>query len=443
MKDPGDDSGYTPSEDHPREILDRDNKLYRVYSDNGLKETAYHVVDFAGFYPIWPIVEFLMAPTGASKDERMASFTRCITVLLGKMLYVDDTMVIAPIDTNDDDDKHFIKTKADFPSNFAKFGKHIMISGGSWVFNKKDKGSNDVNGRFRLKSQIPTEDMVNRVSFEFSRVGGKNLFKKQHQAMETETPVMLLFICNGSICFGETVGYIRKTGKDKEGLGRWCWILLDGNNGHQTRIVTAYNPCKNKAVNSGTTYQQQRWYYITKRKDLSCPRKIFRRDLIKQLKSWQEAGDRIILFMDHNDATNGPLGKELVSDKNGLDLREAIIQHTGASPGATFFRGSKPLDGMWVSEDLDISNACVMLFGYGVGDHRTFVLNIPLESMIGIDPVKIVRPVGRRLNSKLPGCCKTYIASLESNIAQHRLLNVFTMRIRARILMMSEHGRLS
>ena len=82
----------------------------------------------------------------------------------------------------------------------------------------------------------------------------------------------------GAISFGETVGYIRKMGKDEEGLGRWCWILLGGNNGHQTRIVTAYNPCKNKAVDSGMMYQQQRWYYITTRKDLSCPRKIFRRD---------------------------------------------------------------------------------------------------------------------------------------------------------------------
>ena len=126
--------------------------------------------------------------------------------------------------------------------------------------------------------------------------------------------------------------------------------------------------------------------------------------------------------MDHNEhTTNGPLGKEL-SDKNGLDLREVIIQHTGASPGATFFRGSMPIDGMWVSGDLNISNACVMPFGYGMGDHRAFILDIPLESMIGIDPVKIVRPVGHRLNSKLPGCCKTYIASLESNITQHHLL---------------------
>jgi hypothetical protein len=38
--------------------------------------------------------------------------------------------------------------------------------------------------------------MINRVSFEFSCLSRKNLSKKQHQAMETETPLMLLFICN-------------------------------------------------------------------------------------------------------------------------------------------------------------------------------------------------------------------------------------------------------
>ena len=126
--------------------------------------------------------------------------------------------------------------------------------------------------------------------------------------------------------------------------------------------------------------------------------------------------------MDHNEhVTNGLLGREL-GNKNGLDLREAVIQHTGTSPGATFFRRSKPIDGVWVARDLDISNACVVPFGYGVGDHHAFVLDIPLELVIGINPVKIVRPVGRRLNSRLPGCCKAYIDNLESNITCHRLL---------------------
>ncbi len=163
-----------------------------------MKETAYHMTDFTGFYPIWPIIEFSMAPTGETKDKRMTLFIKCVTALLGEMLYVDKMAMIAPIDIINNNATSFIKTKADLPANFTKLGKHIMISGGSWVFNKKEKGNNDVYGCFRLKSQIPNEDIINRVLFKFSWVGGKNIFKKQRQAMETETPLMLLFVCNGT-----------------------------------------------------------------------------------------------------------------------------------------------------------------------------------------------------------------------------------------------------
>jgi hypothetical protein len=88
----------------------------------------------------------------------------------------------------------------------------------------------------------------------------------------------------GSIFFGKPTAYIKKTRRDSEGLGRWCWILFSGTHGHNTRVITAYNPCKNKNVNSGTTYQQQRRYFITKRKDLLCPLVLFRKHLIKQIR---------------------------------------------------------------------------------------------------------------------------------------------------------------
>jgi hypothetical protein len=63
---------------------------------------------------------------------------------------------------------------------------------------KNEKGSNNVYTRFKLKSQVGTEEIINQVSFEFSCLSSKNLYKKQHQALETETPLMLLFICNGT-----------------------------------------------------------------------------------------------------------------------------------------------------------------------------------------------------------------------------------------------------
>jgi hypothetical protein len=47
---------------------------------------------------------------------------------------------------------------------------------------------------------------------------------------------------------------------------------MGGTSRHNTRIITAYNPCKNKNVDLGITYQQQRQYFITRKKDLTLRR---------------------------------------------------------------------------------------------------------------------------------------------------------------------------
>ena len=79
--------------------------------------------------------------------------------------------------------------------------------------------------------------------------------------------------------------------------------------------------------------------------------------------------------MDHNEhGYDGPLGQALV-DPDGPGLREAILQHTDKRTGATFLRGSKPINGLWVTSDIDISNVCMMPFGYRVGDHCLFLLD--------------------------------------------------------------------
>jgi hypothetical protein len=187
-------------------------------------------------------------------------------------------------------------------------------------------------------------------------------------------------------------------------------------------VVVAYNACKNSKRDSRMTYQQQRRFFITKKNDLTCPNKLFCQHLIQQLKKWRSEGDMIILFIDHNEHTHdGPLGRAL-ADTEGLRPQEAVLRHTGKRTGATFFRGSKPIDGLWVSSDIDITNVCVMPFGYGVGDHQMFVLDITMESLVGKNPTKVVCPASRGLNSKMPQCGEAYLKSLESNIVQHRLL---------------------
>ncbi len=119
----------TTSIAQPKEIHNCSQKLSRVFSADGMEETSYHAINFTGLYPIWPIVEFSMSPTGNTKDERMSLFTKCITALLGKMLYVNNKARIAPIAITDNDGASYILDKANLPTNFTKLGKHIMISG--------------------------------------------------------------------------------------------------------------------------------------------------------------------------------------------------------------------------------------------------------------------------------------------------------------------------
>jgi hypothetical protein len=75
----------------------------------------------------------------------------------------------------------------------------------------------------------------------------------------------------GIVSFSKSTGFITKMGRDPYGLGRWCWTLYGGSEEHNTRVVVAYNACKNSKKDSRTTYQQQQQYCITKKKDLTCP----------------------------------------------------------------------------------------------------------------------------------------------------------------------------
>ncbi len=139
---------------------------------SGNETYCFYVEDFAGLFSVWPIIELAMSPTGQTKDERMTQFVKCITSLFGEILIIDKQAAIAPIAISNDPQEDMITDKATIPTNFTKLNKWVMLSGGSWVFNKNDKGSNNVYARFCLKLTVPAEDMITRISFEFSQMGG-------------------------------------------------------------------------------------------------------------------------------------------------------------------------------------------------------------------------------------------------------------------------------
>ena len=112
-----------------------------------------------------------------------------------------------------------------------------------------------------------------------------------------------------------------------------------------------------------------------KEKYRTCPRTRFKNDLLAQLRKWREKIDRLIVCMDVNkDIYRKIIGKSLTMSED-LQMIEAVGNYTGKKIGATFFRGTKPIDGAWVTSDIVIIGACVMPAGYGIGDHRLFVLD--------------------------------------------------------------------
>jgi hypothetical protein len=226
------------------------------------------------------------------------------------------------------------------------------------------------------------------------------------------------------IMFGPLTEHLQQQGqtKDETGLGRWSIMTLKGV-GVCTRIVCGYNPCYNNTnnPNSTTTYQQHRRYFRP-RNEFKCPRTLFREHLIQLLSKWRSEGDRLIVCLDANeDIYTKSIGKAL-TDVDGLAMKEVVGAFTGTPLGTTFFRGSKPIDGVWATSDLTICNASVMPAGYGIGDHRMFVIDFATQDLVGIHPPKVVRPTSRRLNTKLPGVADRYTKTLEGLILRHRMI---------------------
>ena len=144
---------------------------------------------------------------------------------------------------------------------------------------------------------------------------------------------------------------------------------------------------------------------------------------MKQLTTWRRQGDRLIVCMDVNedDIYRGSIGKALTNE-SGLDMVKAVGNFTGKKIGATFFRGTKPIYGVWVTQDVIMTGACVMPAGYGIGDHWLFVIDVLTSSLIDYIPPKIVRAAAQRLNTTIPSAVDNCVGRLEDLIVDHKLI---------------------
>ena len=63
-----------------------------------------------------------------------------------------------------------------------------------------------------------------------------------------------------------------------------------------------------------------------------------------------------------------------------------------------------------------------MPVGYGVGDHRLFIIDCLKSCLVGASPPSIVRLSARRLNSRIPASAEDYSDRFEHLVLEHKLI---------------------
>ena len=57
--------------------------------------------------------------------------------------------------------------------------------------------------------------------------------------------------------------------------------------------------------------------------------------------------------------------------------------------------------------------------GFGVGDHRLFIIDFLTSSLVGLHPPKNVRSRAKRLNTRQVATAERYSENFEDNIVRH------------------------
>ena len=217
------------------------------------------------------------------------------------------------------------------------------------------------------------------------------------------------------------IQYAHKTAHDFRNLGCWASWMLCMNPLHRTRLVVAYCPGHVRRKGLKTVYQQHLRYIQSH--NLQCsPYELFLGDLCSRLCNWRSDGDRILLFIDSNeDVINGRLGRSLIECPADLVERSHLFWPPGEPPN-TYVLGSLPIDGIYSTPDIDITNILSLPFVESVGNHRTMITEITTLSALGQLHGNVVRPTTRRLTTKQSSSVKAYTAEV---IAQCDIHNIW------------------
>lgn len=136
---------------------------------------------------------------------------------------------------------------------------------------------------------------------------------------------------------------------------------------------------------------------------------MFREDLIAQLKRWRAAGNQLVVMMDANEnLASGRLSRALRVE---LGMRDTICLWTGQPGSTTWFLGQDQIDGIYVTDDMNICG----------GYHHTSVVDIPHKALVGLQLMKIVQPRAWQLQCDTKQVLTAYSYTLWEKYGLHHV----------------------
>lgn len=225
-----------------------------------------------------------------------------------------------------------------------------------------------------------------------------------------------------SVVMPTLTGSIVKRGGDERKLGRWTWYSFRGEEAIFTTVITLYRPCNTEITKTGSARSQQfgqiraRFPHITK-----DPLALFDSDLKIMVENFMEQGHQMVVMGDYNQdllVTSSPTKKML----ERLGLQDGIMSKYGGTAPRTHVYGSRPIDGIFVSPTLHITQGGYAPGDIIVSDHRMLWIDITTASMLGEKYNPILRPSQRKLNTSNPRVKRKFNKIMERALQSCKLV---------------------
>ncbi len=183
----------------------------------------------------------------------------------------------------------------------------------------------------------------------------------------------------------------------------------------------AYQPSGSSSSNSaGTMVREQHEQYFEAQGNLRSARSIFFEQLIAQLVVWKASDTNIILLGDFNENVyTGWITKRL--EQADLNFSKQCLGCTGMHIPPTFRDGIMPINAVYATAGIKCVNTYIFPHKDGIGDHRCFIIDFSLSSVIGTRFQNIVWCAARQLHCKLTQLVQAYNRKLDLVCSRHKM----------------------